>query len=390
MSANTIQLASGGVTSDAGWTRMDWVLKGLDVGDFRLSHSVPPADSGLLGDPERGDHALCAVLLNAMESRRDILVEGRVSPKLLDGLETLQAIWHRWRPNRYHPIAISAAEESEATPVEGDRPAVFAFSGGVDASFSLFRHLQGHAGRNNRTPGGALLVHGMDIPLDRDDFYNNAAARAERTLEGTGVRLIRMRANSRELRQRWEDSFGLQLAACFLLLQNAYGDAVRGSEEPYESLVLPWGSTPLTDSLGSTARMAMIHDGCDADRTEKVYWLATNTLAAEHLRVCWEGPEKDRNCGECEKCIRTMLNFWAMRLPIPAAFPTQLTPDRVASIRIRNAIQRAYLANLLFFAEERHPNTDPILKALQRRLGYRRPKAFLRRAGRLTKRLFGV
>ena len=390
MAGNTVQIASGGLTSDSGWARIDWLLKGLDVGDFRLSHSVPDADSGLLGDPERGDHALCAVLLKAMESRRDIVVEGRVSPKLLDGLETLQAIWHRWRPNRYHPIAISADEESGATPVQGERPAIFAFSGGVDASFSLFRHLHGHAGRNNRTPGAALLVHGMDIPLDRDDFYKSAAARAERMLEGTGVRLIRIRTNSRQLRQNWEDSFGLQLSACFLLFQDAYADAVRGSEEPYESLVLPWGSTPLSDPLSSTARMTMIHDGCEADRTEKVHWLATHTEAAEHLRVCWEGPEKDRNCGECEKCIRTMLNFWAMRLPIPTAFPTELTPGRVASIRIRNALQRTYLANLLRFAEERYPNTNPILYALQRRLGYKGPKAFLRRGNRLAKKILGL
>ena len=387
----SLRLASAGLTNEGGWTRIDWLLRGLDSGDFRLTHAVPEADRNLLGDrldPQRGDHALCAVLFKAMEQGRDIIIDGSVSPKLLDGLETLRAIWCRWRPSRYRPIVIKAEQESEASPVEGDRAAIFAFSGGVDASFSLFRHLHGNnAGRNNLTPGAALLVHGMDIPLDRSDFYKSAAARAERMLEGTGLPLVRVRTNSRQLRQDWEDSFGLQLSACFLLFQVAYADAVRGSEEPWESLVLPWGSTPLADPLSSTASMTMVHDGCDADRTEKVYWLATNTHVAEHLRVFWEGPEKDRNCGECEKCIRTMLNFWAMQLPIPLAFPTELTPGRVASIQIRNAIQRTYLTNLLRFAEERYPNTDPILNALQHRLGHRGARAFARRGGRLAKKI---
>ena len=387
MSANTIQLASGGVTSNAGWTRMDWLMKGLDSGDFRLSHSVPPADSGLLGDPERGDHALCAVLLKAMESRRDIVVEGRVSPKLLDGLEILQAIWHRWRPNRYHPIAISADEESEATPVEGERPAIFAFSGGVDASFSLFRHLHGHAGRNNRTPGAALLVHGMDIPLDRDDFYNNAAARAKRMLEGTGVRLIRMRTNSRQLRQNWEDSFGLQLTGCFLVFQHMFSAALSGSGEPYDTLVLPWGSTPLTDNLASTLLMEREHDGCAYDRTEKVHWLVRHTDITDDLRVCWAGPNLDRNCGECEKCVRTMLNFWAIGHKVPAAFPEQLTPKLIRTVVPKNEAQLRELKSLFRHSQRCRTANDPITRSLRAVLRRAKVKRIASRVLYLSRRV---
>ena len=384
MKENTVRLTAEGFTTKADWTSVVWKLQGLGLEDFRLSHSVPEHDQDLLGEPHRGDHALCATLLKAMEQGHRIQVEGRVSPTLLEGLEDLQAIWHRWRPDRYRPIEIAAEEESEAAPVAGERPAVFAFSGGVDASYSLFRHLKGQAGRANRKPGAAVLVHGMDIPLDREDFYDRAAARAQRMLDGTPVRLIRMRTNSRALGQDWEDGFGLQLIGCFLLLQATFANAVKGSEEPYDALMLPWGSTPLTDPLCSTATMAIRHDGCDAGRTEKVRWLATQTQVVEHLRVCWEGSELDRNCGECEKCIRTMLNFWATNLPIPSAFPTELTPERVASIRIRNPVQLSYLVEILRFAEHHHPKGDPILRAVQRRLGYIGPKAFVRRAVRRT------
>ncbi|MFO7976660.1 MAG: hypothetical protein R6V12_18740 [Candidatus Hydrogenedentota bacterium] len=378
MTDRTIQIASAGEASEDGWARIDWRVVGLDSGEFRLSHAVPEPDRDLFGDLQRADHAVCAVLLKAMEHGRDIVVEGTVSPKLLDGLEHLQAIWHRWRPHRYQRIRIRADQESEATPVTGERPAIFAFSGGVDASFSLFRHLQGQAGRNNRTPGGALLVHGMDIPLGREDFYCGAVARADRILDGTGIRLIRMRTNSRQLGQDWEDSFGLQLTSCFLLFQHVFSAAISGSGEPYDTLVLPWGSTPLTDHLASTKVMKREHDGCAYDRTEKVEWLIRHTDIVDDLRVCWAGPSLDRNCGECEKCVRTMLNFWAIGHQVPAAFPTQLTPKLVSTVRPRNEAQLRELTSLFRHSEKHCAGRDPITRSLRAVLRRARLSVFVR------------
>jgi hypothetical protein len=40
----------------------------------------------------------------------------------------------------------------------------------------------------------------------------------------------------------------------------------------------------------------------------------------ENLRVCWESREDNLNCGHCEKCLRTMTNFLACGLEIPACF----------------------------------------------------------------------
>lgn len=378
MANRAMKLVRAGETTEAGWTRLDWRLEGLQSGALLLSHAVPEADGDLLGDRQRGDHALCATLLAAMEHGRDIRVEGRVSPQLLDGLETLQGIWHRWRPGRYRPIRIRAEEESEATCANGERPAVFAFSGGVDASFALFRHLQGNAGRNNLTPSAALLVHGMDIPLARGDFYQAAGARAERMLEGTGLRLIRMRTNSRQFGQRWTDSFGLQLSACFLVFQHIFSAAVSGSGEPYDTLVLPWGSTPLTDHLASTKVMKREHDGCAYDRTEKVEWLIRHTDIVDDLRVCWAGPSLDRNCGECEKCVRTMLNFWAIGHQVPAAFPTQLTPKLVSTVRPRNEAQLRELTSLFRHSEKHRAARDPITRSLRAVLRRARLSVFVR------------
>ncbi|EPR30570.1 hypothetical protein dsat_1292 [Alkalidesulfovibrio alkalitolerans DSM 16529] len=364
MISSALTLKPMGRRTEAGWTNLEWLLDGYGEDGFVLRHSVREADQHLMGDPERGDHALATVLLWAMRRDLAIRVEGLVSPKLLDGLDVLQSIWERWRPYRYHHVDISVANEAEAGPVSPEHPAIFAFSGGVDGAFSFFRHLNGQAGRNTHRPAAALLVHGMDIPLERDDFYINAASRAERMLDGTGVPLIWERTNARKLGMNWEDSYGLQLFSSFLVFQGCYSWAIKASGEPYDELVLPWGSTPLTDQLCATEAMQLVLDGCAFDRTEKVRWLSENTEILDDLRVCWAGENLDRNCGVCEKCVRTMLNFWAVGREVPAAFPTELTPKLVRSIRPRNETQLRELKTVMHHAALAYPRGDPILRAL--------------------------
>lgn len=50
--------------------------------------------------------------------------------------------------------------------------------------------------------------------------------------------------------------------------------------------------------------------------------------ALARLRVCWENPSS-YNCGQCEKCVRTMLGLRAFGIERCAAFPNTLTPELV-------------------------------------------------------------
>lgn len=373
-----------------GWTSLRWELDGYEQPGFGLSHAVPEEHARFLAPAEQGDHAVVTVLMLAMQNGADIHVKGSVSPTLLNGLETLQQVWRRWRPQLYNTVDIRADEESEVSPLPGERPGVFAFSGGVDASFTFFRHLAGAAGRNNCTPGAAMLVHGMDIPLEREDFFTDAATRAERMLAGTGTPLIRFRTNTRALGVDWEDSFGLQLFSCFLALQPGFSFGVKGSEEPFESLALPWGSSPLTDLHCSTASMQMVHDGCDFDRTEKVDWLCKNTSIKDDLRVCWAGANLGSNCGQCEKCVRTMLNFWAKGNPIPSAFPNPLLAEGVSQITISNAPQLAEFQSVYNHAQRQHDANDPIVRALKRLLMRTKLRLQLKKVSAFSRKFIGT
>jgi hypothetical protein len=59
--------------------------------------------------------------------------------------------------------------------------------------------------------------------------------------------------------------------------------------------------------------------GAAWSRTQKAGAVATNPVVLQHLRVCFERPELGGNCGACEKCFRTKLNFCAVGIrPMPA------------------------------------------------------------------------
>ena len=102
-----------------------------------------------------------------------------------------------------------------------------------------------------------------------------------------------------------------------------------GSSNPYDSLVIPCESSPITDHLLSSGEFVVIHDGASHSRTEKVAQVAEWKKGMNNLRVCWQGELKDRNCGKCEKCVRTKLNFLACNRDVPEYFPESVSIEKI-------------------------------------------------------------
>ncbi len=63
--------------------------------------------------------------------------------------------------------------------------------------------------------------------------------------------------------------------------------------------------------------------------------------------MCWEGVDQGRNCGVCEKCIRTKLNFLAAGIESPECFQEPLAIEDVHSLRVRNLRQLHELQMIL-------------------------------------------
>ena len=104
---------------------------------------------------------------------------------------------------------------------------------------------------------------------------------------------------------------------------------------------------PLTDPLLSSESFRIVHDGAGFTRMEKIETIAEWPEAFAGLRVCWAGRQRDRNCGRCSKCVRTILAIRAVGLPLPPSFEQDATDRQIRGLgrldRVEQRTQRALL-----------------------------------------------
>ena len=283
------------------------------------------------GEPaptESADMFVLASLLYWMSIGSDVHVNAVVTRETLANVEELQHVWSRWRPDRYRRIRISAEQTVDAR--HRSAGTALAYSGGLDAQYSLLRHVWHRAGHQNRHIDVAAMVHGFDIPLGEQDNFDRSAERAASILSTVDVPLTTIRTNFREIPQEWQDSHALGLAAALNLLSEHQGVGLIASGKPYDLLDSPWGSSPITDHLLSTGSLEIRHDGAGASRTEKAMLFAESGPSIQHLRVCWQSAQRDKNCGRCEKCLRTYWNLRVAGVDNPSCFQEiRLSPFRV-------------------------------------------------------------
>ncbi len=318
------RVGAGSVTRQCTLHRYD----GDRLEDTRTLYFTFP-ECGPFPADDDADAYVLATVMDAMREGRRLIVNGSVSRELLSNLVEYQHIWHRWQPQHYALVAMEAA--TVRTPQELPRPgAISAFSGGVDATFTVYRHHFKQHGYRSQDLRFCVFVHGFDIPLSERAMYDSAFAHAQATLDDLGLRLLPLATNAREIASvNWEHAFTCLLAGALNQFKHQAGNCLIGSGATYDQISLHWGSSPVTDPLFSSDIFNVIHDGASHCRTGKVAAIAEWPAGRDHLRVCWKGEHKDRNCGECEKCLRTMACFLACGRSIPICFP-DASPEQLA------------------------------------------------------------
>lgn len=289
-----------------------------------------PADLPMPEDDDC-DAYLLAALLPAMQSKADIVVRGSVSKELLTNLIELQYVWHKWLPEEFCIVDIEVDNvRNDEVKTKG---AVVAFSGGADAQFTAYRHAKEAAGYATQDIKAGIFIQGLDIPLTDTQGFSGAAKLATVVLDDLDIDLKIARTNIRELWPiNWEYYFAAAIASVLSGFSRYAGRGLIGSSEPYDSLLAPWGSHPMTDPLLSSGSFKVIHDGAGFSRSEKIKFISEWDLGVENLRVCWAGGNHDRNCGHCEKCVRTRLNFILSGVDNPKCFSAALKPSNFKSI----------------------------------------------------------
>lgn len=178
------------------------------------------------------------------------------------------------------------------------------FSLGVDSFFSLVS-----APRRFDT---LILCEGFDIALGDRARMDAATAAVRAVADARGLDLVVLRTNLRQHRpvkgSGWGRTHGGALAALGHACRGRLGELVISSTY-HVSQDEPWGSHWDTDHGWSSALLEVSHYGERYTRHEKVAAILGDPLAKRHLRVCWENRASAGNCGECEKCCRTLLQI---------------------------------------------------------------------------------
>jgi hypothetical protein len=314
---------------------------------------------------------LLAFLVPAMHAGVPLELELPVDAVTLNNLMEWQEAMASWFPQKLKVVPIHAP--LDAPSQYQNRPgALTAFSGGVDSNFTAHRH-----SRVSNSPmppmfrtaqlQAGLMIHGFDIPLDQPPVFESAFAHSRAMLEAYGLKAYRMTTNLRSLEKvpgcDWEKStHGSWLAATLSCYEPWFGQILIPSTYPYPVLRYPWASNPATDPLFSSATTACWHDGTANTKLTKVQAIAGVPAVQEHLRVCWEGEQHDRNCGKCFKCIATQICFQLSGVDHPAAFPVPCTVEEVAVLPVKTPQNEWLLRSIC--NEAQHQGKLPIARAL--------------------------
>lgn len=273
-----------------------------------------------------GEAFIASVLFVAMKEGRALRIAAPASSRFLKSLEELQQIHACWFPEfSVVEIIPEAAPEEPISPAEG---VMFCFSGGLDSFHTFVEN------REQITHG--LTVFGADISLDEGDFRSYLVERHESAAREMGIELVTVDTNLLEVTGEhcsWaKHQHCAGLTAIAKLFGQRIGTLLIASSYPVNKL-LPWGSHPFTDPMWAGAGVDVIHYGAYLRRIDKAVRVSRSDLALRHLRVCFGNQPGALNCGECEKCLRTMAALQAVdRLEDCPAFRRPLDLKAVATV----------------------------------------------------------
>ncbi|GAA4474584.1 hypothetical protein GCM10023094_10460 [Rhodococcus olei] len=238
----------------------------------------------------------------AMEHAMPLRIDGEVDAQALSTTGPAQDLLVSWWPEKMTRISIDAPTTTE--PARDGRGVGCFFSGGVDSFYSVVA--------NQSEITHLVFVHGFDIFLNNQKYYERTLADLRRAAADLGKELIEVRTNIRHLyegyRGGWDLGHGVALAHVALLLSEHLHTVLVPASHA-ESNLEPYGTHPELDPLWSSSATSVVYDGLEATRVMKAQLIKNSDAAMRNLRVCWWNRTDRKNCGECEKCVRTAINM---------------------------------------------------------------------------------
>ncbi|NOH57232.1 hypothetical protein F0261_04155 [Alteromonas sp. 07-89-2] len=306
-------------------------------------------ESSLTVVSESGEIETILELIPAMLHNKVIQLDQSADAVFIDNISHIQEIYSQW-DERLKRVPLKA--NTCITKGTGKYVASF-FTGGVDSFYTFLK--------NKREITHLVFVHGYDVALNDSTLRNEVSKRLKVIAAEFDTEVIELESNARTYLEKhvlWGPiAHGLALSIVMHSLSSHFKKFFIPSTHTYSEL-FPWGSHPILDHLWGTSNMRVVHDGCEASRVEKVEKISNYQVALDNLRVCWENPSSQYNCGRCEKCIRTKINLHACNaLDKCNAFDVrELEYELIRQLEITDENSRSFIRQNLTYIKKNNPD----------------------------------
>lgn len=299
---------------------------------------------------------LVGALLPAIHyGEKRIAIESPICPELRNGLMTAIAWFQEWSLVD-HSVRIEASSETRYPMTIDPRAGAF-LSGGVDSLAILCLNRRDFPKDHPSAFKDGLFVHGFDIgglaEADKEmASYRLALESVRKMAEDADLALIPVFTNVRHLYDDvhfWIYQFhGAALASVAHAFSGRLSRASISSAYKIPNLRRKT-THPLIEPNYSSTNLRIMLEGIRYSRLERVELISNWPIALDNLRVCTLNPPGCLNCGECEKCIRTMLELLALgKLDESNAFPYQdVRPEMIEDINLTGDYQDAWYGDLV-------------------------------------------
>ena len=333
--------------------------------------------------PGLADAFISALIPVAMKLGQNVEVEGRVSSRLAYGLDAYQSILSTWWPEIFKVVDIHYQELDPRRKDQRPKAVACSFSGGLDSFHAVAELLPSQLQNSSFNVTHALMINGFDqvVDLEHQGLAQQMFRTYDPVLAQWGVKLLMLDTNVKQFRdaamprQDVVHCYGSSLAASAHALGGIFGrfGIAGGGNYAYDQM-RPTGSHPVMDHHLSSDQLQIIFAGSSKSRAGKLEMLVDMPFVQKNLRVCFNIPEFDPqtgsiiNCGECEKCVRTLIGLIIMgKLEKFTCFSRLHPIEQYQRPEILSAINDFLLKDLIGLAH-RHGRADwvSILQSAQK------------------------
>lgn len=274
--------------------------------------------------------AIMAMKFGEKRIKTDVPVCSRLIPGIKETFRIL-SFWHYNNEGSFPTIEAPIATHDDAPKGLEKKYTAGFFSGGVDA-FSMFRENQ----RDYPDPNDeqrinlAIFVSGFEI--GDLEVAKIAEEKMRENVHAMGMKMLPVKTNmylhlrdwdSQDDFHFWHDHLqGAAFSGVAHALANGISHCSIAASVYFSTIDFHSGTHPMIDTRLRTKGLEIHHEGVMLTRMEKVQGIADWDVVLKGLRVCnrYQTYTKDSvNCGQCEKCVRSMLEFVACDAQVPDA-----------------------------------------------------------------------